>query len=87
MSYLERTAKKLLPILDEVKKRMIREKKKGKNVRSRGSILEKNAQNAQKIGKNKKNKVETLEINEEISLSGDENENDSLFSVNKEEEL
>jgi len=28
MSYLERTAKKLLPILDEVKKRMIVEKKR-----------------------------------------------------------
>ena len=27
MSYIERTAKKLLPILDEVKKRMIPEKK------------------------------------------------------------
>lgn len=29
MSYLERTAKKLLPILEEVKKRMIPERKKG----------------------------------------------------------
>jgi hypothetical protein len=28
MSYLERTAKKLLPILEEVKKRMIKEKKR-----------------------------------------------------------
>lgn len=28
MSYLERTAKKLLPILEEVKKRMIREKRR-----------------------------------------------------------
>jgi hypothetical protein len=28
MSYIERTAKKLLPILDEVKKRMIPDKKK-----------------------------------------------------------
>jgi len=28
MSYLERTAKKLLPILNEIKKRMIREKKR-----------------------------------------------------------
>jgi hypothetical protein len=28
MSYIERTAKKLLPILEELKKRMIREKKR-----------------------------------------------------------
>lgn len=31
MSYVEKTAKKLLPILTEVKKKMIPDKKKGKN--------------------------------------------------------
>ena len=31
MSYVEKTAKKLLPILVEVKKKMIPDKKKGKN--------------------------------------------------------
>ena len=31
MSYVEKTAKKLLPILIEVKKKMIPDKKKGKN--------------------------------------------------------
>jgi hypothetical protein len=29
MSYIERTAKKLLPIVEEVKKKMIREKRRG----------------------------------------------------------
>ena len=29
MSYLEKTAKKLLPILNEVKKKMLKEKSKG----------------------------------------------------------
>ena len=39
MSYVERTAKKLLPILQEVKKRMIPDKKKsdGKMIRRGGS--------------------------------------------------
>jgi hypothetical protein len=42
MSYLERTAKKLLPIVEEVKKRMIREKKKNKGGQSMAKLLEKN---------------------------------------------
>ena len=56
MSYLERTAKKLLPILNEVKKRMVKEKKRSSNI-----LTEK----ATKL----KNKVETLEINDDISIS------------------
>lgn len=32
MSYIERTARKLLPILTELKKRMVPEKRKKKNV-------------------------------------------------------
>ena len=38
------------------------------------------------MGKNKKGKVETLEINEELSISQDGDENDSLFSYVKGEE-
>jgi hypothetical protein len=50
MSYLERTAKKLLPILNEVKKRMIKEKKVQSSTNN-GSKFEK------KGDKGKKNKV------------------------------
>ena len=59
MSYLERTAKKLLPILEQIKK----------------------------------GKVETLEINEELSSSNqedvdleEEEEEDSLFTQNLEDQ-
>lgn len=56
MSYLERTAKKLLPILIEVKKRMIPEKSKTENIKT-----------GARKGKYMK-RVETLEsANENIS--------------------
>lgn len=81
MSYLERTAKKLLPILEEVKKRMIKEKKRSQstNIGSKGEKKDDLKE------KNKKNKVETLDINEELSISDEECDDvdGSLFSYNK----
>ncbi len=79
MSYLERTAKKLLPILNEVKKRMIKEKKTHSSTNN-GSKFEKKGDFNDKGKKN--NKVETLDINEEISMSDqdDDEAEDSLFS-------
>lgn len=38
MSYLERTARKLLPILEEIKKRMIPEKKDRARLLSKGKV-------------------------------------------------
>ena len=38
MSYVEKTAKKLLPILVEVKKRMIPDKKRSKNANGKSGI-------------------------------------------------
>ena len=88
MSYLERTAKKLLPILNEIKKRMIREKK-----RSTGEGAGANSQSEEKIKQSKKsaadkklkNKVETLEINDDASTS-DKDDMDSMFSYKEGEE-
>lgn len=60
MSYIERTAKKLLPILEQVKKKMIIEKKK-KYTRDTSSDIQ-TSQVHKKKNNHRKN-VETLEIN------------------------
>jgi hypothetical protein len=60
MSYIERTARKLMPILNEIKNRMVPEK----------SLKDKNA-----VGK-RANKVETLEsVNEDVMTEEEMNEN------------
>lgn len=60
MSYIERTARKLLPILEEIKKRMIPEKSLGKE----------RVSNSGKT--NNKGKVETLDsIHEDFNTEND----------------
>ena len=70
MSYLERTAKKLLPILEEVKKRMIKEKRR---------FLKSGLGN--KSGGDNKIKANAHNIN--TSISGKNNVNTSNISKNK----
>ena len=75
MSYIERTAKKLLPILEEVKKRMIPEKK----------LIDKQANAAIITTNNRKSfkgEVKTLEsINDNIS-DDDNSMLDDDFDIN-----
>ena len=61
MSYLERTARKLMPILTEIKKRMVPEKRLKEKVRMSS-------------GFGGKNKIETLDsVHEDMMLTEEEN--------------
>ena len=66
MSYLERTARKLMPILVEIKKRMIPEKNLQRDTSHTGSII--------KSGP-KKGKIETIDVGNDE----DDNEDDSEY--------
>jgi hypothetical protein len=65
MSYIERTARKLMPILNEIKKRMVPEK----------TVKEKTRKNGNGAGRNRG--VETLEsVHEDIMTEGGESSNE-----------
>lgn len=74
MSYIERTARKLMPILSEIKKRMVPEKTIKEKVMGRGSI-----------GHNNRSKgVESLDsVHEDVITEGEISSSDILENAKK----
>lgn len=72
MSYIERTARKLMPILNEIKKRMVPEKTIKEKVMARGSIAN---NNRSKIVESLDSVIEDVITEGEISSSDINQEN------------